>query len=86
METSAMAKQMIDFQKTIFENSYTALNTVLDQTEQMSTNFLNQMPWVTEDGKKAVQESVKFYKKARENFKKAVDEGFLRMEEAFAGK
>lgn len=86
METSNMAKQMINFQKTLFENSFNAMSMVQDQTEKMINNFLTQLPWVNEDAKKTINNSVDFYKKARTDFKKAVDDGFVKMEELFAQK
>jgi hypothetical protein len=86
MEVSNMSKQMINFQKSLFENSFNAMNMVQDQTEKMINNFLIQLPWVNDEGKKAINNSIDFYKKARTDFKKAVDDGFSKMEELFAQK
>ena len=80
METPQIAKQMIGFQKTVFDNSFNALTTVQDQTETMVNNFVNQFPWVTEDGKKQMKESSDYIKKARDDFKKAVDDGYAQFE------
>ncbi len=84
MEPGKIAKQMILFQKTLFENNFAAMNAVQDQTEKIFNTFMDQLPWVPEEGKKAVNDSVKFYKKAREDYKKAVDDGFAKMEELFS--
>lgn len=86
METGKIANQTISFQKTLFENTFNAMSMVQDQTEKMANSFLTQLPWVNEDGKKAVNDAVKMYKEARDNFKKAVDEGFMKMEEMFVQK
>lgn len=80
METPQIAKQMINFQKTVFDNSFNALTTVQDQTETMVNNFVNQFPWVTEDGKKQMKETSGYIKKARDDFKKAVDDGYAQFE------
>lgn len=80
METPQIAKQMIGFQKTVFNNSFNALATVQDQTETMVNNFINQFPWVTEDGKKQMKETSAYIKKARDDFKKAVDDGYAQFE------
>lgn len=80
METAKIAKQMIGFQKTVFDNSFNAMAIVQDQTETMINNFLGQLPWVTEDGKKQMGESATFVKKARNDFKKAVDDGYAQFE------
>ncbi len=86
METGKIANQTITFQKSLFENTFSAMSMVQDQTEKMTNSFLTQLPWVNEDGKKAVSDAVKMYKEARDNFKKAVDDGFAKMEEMFVQK
>ena len=86
MEPQKLAKQMISFQKSVFENSYHAMNMVFEQTENMAKSFVSQMPMIPEESKKAMDESMDFYKKARDDFKKAVDDGFAKMEEVFAPK
>lgn len=86
MESGKVAKQVIAFQKTMFENSYNALMLIQDQTEKMVSTFMSQVPWVPEEGKKSVVNSIELYKKARSDFKKAVDDGFNKLEDLFAGK
>ena len=86
MEASKVAKQMIAFQKTVFENSFTAMTVVQDQTESMMNNFMGQFPWVTEDGKKQMKEVFSYTKKARDDFKKAIDEGYNQFEKMFEEK
>ena len=84
MEPKRMAKQMISFQKSLFENSYHAMNMVVEQTENMVKSLMDQMPMVPQENKKAMDDALSFYKKARDDFKKAVDDGFAKMEELFA--
>ena len=81
METTAMAKQMIGFQKSVFNNSFNALVVVQDQTETMMNNFMGQLPWATDESKQRMTEAWEMGKTARENFKKAIDEGYDRFEE-----
>ncbi len=81
METTEFAKQTLKFQKTVFENSFNALVMVQDQTEKMFTSYLDKLPWVTEDAKKTLESSTDMAKKARDDFKKAVEDGFARFEE-----
>ena len=83
METQAIAKQMIDFQKTVFDNSFNAMVVVQDQTERMMDNFLGQLPWVTGDNRSQMKETVAYTKKARDEFKKAIDDGYTRFQELF---
>jgi polyhydroxyalkanoate synthesis regulator phasin len=86
MEMQKMGKQLINFQKSLFENSYHAMNMVFEQTENMVNSFLKQMPMVPEESKKAMDDVLVFYKKSRDDFKKAVDDGFTKMEEIFIPK
>ncbi len=86
MEPEKMAQQMVYFQKTLFESSFNAMNMVLDQSEQMTRNFVKQVPWVPEEGRKTLEETFGFYKKAREDFKRAVDDSFSKMETIFTAK
>jgi hypothetical protein len=86
MEPGKIAKQMINFQKTLFENSFNAMVMIQDQTEKMTDTFLERLPWLPQEGRKTVTDSIGFYKKARDDFKKAVDEGFLKLEELFVEK
>ncbi len=86
METAKIANQMIGFQKTVFNNTFNAMAIVQDQTENMLNGFLGQFPMVTEDAKKQMKESIEFTKKARDDFKKAVDDGYAKFEQMFEQK
>jgi len=46
--------------------------------------YLDQTQGFPEEGKKAVQEWIKAYKKGGEDFKAAVDESFKKVEDFFA--
>jgi hypothetical protein len=81
MDSTQFVKQTLGFQKTIFENSYNAMIVVQDQTEKMMNSYLDQLPWVTEESKSSMKASVDLAKKAREDFKTAVDDGFAKFEE-----
>ena len=81
MDTTQLAKQTLSFQKTIFDNSFNAMILVQDQTEKMVNSYIEKLPWVTEEGKKSLETSVEMGKKARDDFKKAVDESYAKFEE-----
>ncbi|GBC63605.1 hypothetical protein DENIS_4603 [Desulfonema ishimotonii] len=86
MEAGKIATQTITFQKTFFNSSFNAVCAIQDQTEKVGETFLNQMTWLPEEGHKSFKDSIEMYKKARNNFKKAVDDGFEKFEQIFAGK
>ena len=81
MDTAQMAKQMIALQRTAFDNSYAAMSTAQDQTEVMINGYVEQFPWVTDEKKKQMKEVFSVAKKARDDFKKAVDQGYAKLEE-----
>ncbi|MFW2365053.1 MAG: hypothetical protein ACN4GW_01445 [Desulforhopalus sp.] len=86
MDTTQMAKQTLEFQRTIFNNSFNAMVLAQDQTEKMLTSYIEKLPWTTEENKKSLDASVEMGKKARENFKKTVDEGYAKFEEMLVQK
>jgi len=80
MEPVRIAKQMIDFQRTTFDTSFNAMGMVQEQTEKMFNTSLEQTFWVPEEGRKIINEWLESYKNGRENFKKAVDENFRKID------
>lgn len=81
METTQFAKQTLGFQKTMFENSFNAMVMAQEQTETMVNSYIEKLPWVTEESKKSMESSIDIAKQARDDFKKAVEDGFARFEE-----
>lgn len=81
MDTSQFVKQTLGFQKTVFENSFSAMVVIQEQTEKMMNNYLEQLPWVTEESKSSMKASVDMAKKARDDFKAAVEDGFAKFED-----
>lgn len=86
METANIAKQVISFQKSLFDNTYNAVTAMQDNSENMMNGILKQFPWVTEEVKKPLNESIASIKKTRNDYKKTVDQGFDKLEELIGGK
>ena len=85
MDQKQMAKQMLQFNKTAFDNTFNAMTMVYDQNEKMVGTFLQQASWLPEDGRKAISDWMESYKKGGENFKNLVDENYQKVEDFFAG-
>ncbi len=83
MEPLKLAKQMIDFNKTTFDNSFASMVLLQEQTENMVNAFVEQATWLPEEGKKVLNEWVAAYKKGREEFKKMVDESYKKVDSYF---
>ena len=84
MDPLKLAKQMIDFNKASFDNTFTAMVLLQEQTEKMVNAFMDQATWLPGEGRKALNEWVETVKKGREDFKKVVDQGFGKVEDYFA--
>ena len=63
MDPKQISKQMFDFNKMAFERSFSAMVVMQDQAEKMFGMWLEQNKWFPEEGKKAMGEWVKTYKK-----------------------
>ena len=85
MEQFQVFKQMVQFNKTTFDNSYNAMEMLRDQNEKMANSLLDQATWMPEEGKKAINEWMKAYKKGCDDFKKAVDQNYKNAADSFTG-
>jgi hypothetical protein len=86
MEPKQIAKQMVDFNKTAFDNSFEAMAVIQDQTEKMVSTMMEQTAFFPAEGKKLIRDWIATYKKGREEFKAAADENFKKVETYFAEK
>jgi len=84
MDQKAMLKQMVEFNKTTFDNSFKTMVMLQEQTETMVNTLLGQATWLPEEGKKVIKDWVKAYKKGRDDYKKLVDQSFTKVEDFFA--
>jgi polyhydroxyalkanoate synthesis regulator phasin len=83
METEKFSKQMIDFQKATFDNTFTAGTMLQDQAERMVNTMLEQTTWLPEESRRVIDEMVGAYKKGRADFKEVMDENFVKMTDLF---
>jgi uncharacterized coiled-coil DUF342 family protein len=84
MDPKALFKQMVEFNKTLLDNSFSAMVTLQEQTERMVKVMLEQATWLPAEGTKAINEWVNSYKKGRDDFKTLVDKSFKNVEDFFA--
>jgi hypothetical protein len=79
-----LTKQMLDFQKTTFDNAFNAAILLQDQAEKMASSFLDKTIGFPAEARNAIDEWVKAYKKGREDYKKMIFDGFENMGMFFA--
>ena len=83
METENFAKQLIDFQKAAFDNTFSTLVMVQDQTGRMFETALEQNTWLPEEGRRMIEDWNSAYKKGRTDFKKIIDDNFGKVADIF---
>lgn len=83
MTQNQILKQMVNFNKAIFENTYNAIVQSYDQSEKIANTFLGQNNEMREKGQSIFSEWSEIFKNGRNDFKKAVDESFKNTENMF---
>jgi hypothetical protein len=83
MDQKQIAKQMMEFNKTAFDNTFNAMTILQDQAENLVFRFLEKAPLVPEDGKKAINDWINAFKKSREEFKATADENYKKVADYF---
>jgi len=80
MENKEIVKQMFDVQKKSFDNLFSATTMIQDQAESALLAFIHHMPGMDDGGGEVLNQWISAYKKSRDEFKKAVDDEYARME------
>ena len=81
MDPSQFAKQMIDFQKTTFDNAYNSMVMLQDHTEKLASTVFEQATWIPEENNRLVTQWIEIFKKGRNDYKLAVDDIFSKIED-----
>ncbi len=77
-----ITKQIVDLQKATFDNAFSAMAMLQDQAEKTTNMLLESSIWpIPEEGKRIMKEWVQAFKKGREEFKKALDDSFDKMQD-----
>ena len=84
MENKAIAKQIIDFHKATFNNSFNTLSILQQQMENMVQTFVQQSTWFPVEGKEAINEWENMYNKGCIDFKEVVNNNYKKVEDFFA--
>jgi polyhydroxyalkanoate synthesis regulator phasin len=83
MDPKQILKQMIQFNKAAFDNTFDVVTALQEKTEKLIDTYLSQAPVIPEEGKKAITDLLKSCRTGRGDLKAAVDEGFRKAEEYF---
>ena len=83
MDNKEIVKQMIDLHKTSFGNCFSTMVTIQDQAEKIMKTFVDHTPGITDEGKRVIDQLNSVYKKNGDDFKKVIDEGYVKVETFF---
>jgi hypothetical protein len=86
MQPKDILKQMIEFNKSAYENASKNLNMIQEQMEKMLNQCIDQAVGIPEEGRKAAKEWAKVYKKGFDDFKKLMEDNYKRLGELFQEK
>jgi hypothetical protein len=83
MESKIITQHMIDLYKISFENSFSTMVMLQDHAEKLLKDFIDHVPGMSDEGRKVIDQWNSVYKKGRDDFKKAMDEGYDKLETFF---
>ena len=86
MEMNSLTRQMIDFQKTMFNNAFTAFSMFQDQTDSFGRAMMDQNPILPQEAKNAFNSWLEMNKKARDSYKQTIEDSFKSMESSLSSK
>lgn len=81
MNNSKAGLQLLDFQKSAFNNSYNTMLKIIEQSEKIADTFLKDNSAIPAEGIKMLNEWKGVLKKGQTEFKKSVDDTFIKAEE-----
>ncbi len=85
MDQKQIAKQVMEFNKTAFDNTFSTMTTLQDNAAKLVFGLIENNPLIPENGKTSISEYLKAYKKGREDFKISADENFKKMADLING-
>jgi polyhydroxyalkanoate synthesis regulator phasin len=80
-----IAKQIIDFNKAAFDNTFDAIKILQESMEKTVKEFTEKADMFPDEGKKVIIDWVETCKKGRTDFKSAIDDNFKTVENIFVG-
>ena len=88
MDPKETAKQLLEFNKRVFDNTFNTMSSLQDETESLFTRFMDKSNWITPEGKKIISKMSESYKTGRRDMKSMADDHYRKASEYFvpAGK
>lgn len=84
MPKSLIAKQILDFQKSTFDCTYSSLSVLQHQMEDMVQSFIDKSAWLPSESKTAIKDWGSAYNQGRNDFKEIVDNNYQMLGDYFS--
>ena len=84
MNTSKISLQVLDFQKSAFNNTYNTLLKIQEQSEKIADSLIKDNTTIPDEGHRTLDELRLFCKKGQDEIKKTIDDGFVKVESFFS--
>jgi hypothetical protein len=81
MNPKQIAKQMIAFNKTVFDNNFHTMQTLHEQMERAVNKFWGKSHMFPEEGKNVIADWMMNHKKGCADFKNMVDDNFKKVDD-----
>jgi len=78
MDPKQYFKQMLEFNKEVFDNASKTMSFFQNASEQYIVRFLNNASWIPAENKKAFNEWSNDLKKYNQNLKDSIDENYTK--------
>ena len=85
MENTELIKEVVNTNRTLFDQAFNAGVAIQDETERAVNTFMNNAAWVNKDAKNYISNLSDVYKQERDKLKGLVDEGFNNAERLLEG-
>jgi hypothetical protein len=83
MHNTKFAKEILEFQKSVFDNGYNTLLQVQTQAENLADMMLMQTQWMPEEGKRLIDQWTQALKKGQKDLKAMADQGYDTLKTVF---
>jgi len=84
MDPQKIAKEVLELNKSVLDNTFNAISTVQDQSAKMFTSVIDEANWLPDEGKKIIIDWVSAYQRGRNDFKAVTDEKYKSFTNYFA--
>ncbi len=83
MDTTVIAKEFINYQKSVIENAFEAVGRFQEQTEKFASTWIERNTEMTVENHNSMQQWAKLLNKGSQNYRKMIDEHLNNLENLF---